>query len=122
MRAKALGLMVAVGVAWCIVGNSDTIQRAYAQRFDGTNSSGNGQASISQDGLVVISGGTAGGNQQVLLLVDPKTRRLACYHVELSSGKVSLRSVRNIRWDLEIDEFNGTEPTPERIRALLQSR
>lgn len=121
MRAKALGLMVAVGIAWSIVSDGDTIQRAYAQRFDGTNSSGNQQAVVGDGGLMVVSAGSS-GNQQTLVLVDPQTRRLASYQVDLSTQKVSLRSVRNIRWDLEIDEFNGTEPTPERIRALLQSR
>lgn len=53
-----------------------------------------------------------------MILVDPETRVMAVYHVD-ASGKVSLRSVRNLQWDLLIEEFNGGSPSPREIRTLL---
>jgi hypothetical protein len=60
--------------------------------------------------------------QQAVVLVDTQTRRLGSYHIDTKSGQVSLRCVRDIRWDLQMDEFNGTEPSPEQNKALLRSR
>ncbi len=53
------------------------------------------------------------------MMVDPNTRVMAVYHVDGSNGKVSLRSVRNLQWDLLIEEFNGGTPSPREIRTLL---
>ena len=57
-----------------------------------------------------------------LTIIDPQTRALVVYHVDKPSGEVSLRSVRNFHWDLQMDEFNGKNPLPREIRSLLQSR
>jgi hypothetical protein len=47
---------------------------------------------------------------------------MSVYHLELSSGAITLRSVRNITWDLQLREFNGVAPLPQEIRALLEPR
>ena len=57
-----------------------------------------------------------------LTIIDPQTRALVVYHIDKTSGEVSLRSVRNFHWDLQMDEFNGKNPLPREIRSLLQSR
>ena len=44
---------------------------------------------------------------------------MAVYHVDRATGKITLKSVRNVRWDLLLDEFNGTNPAPREIRALV---
>ena len=49
-------------------------------------------------------------------------QRIGFVGVHVESGQISLRSVRNCRWDLQMDEFNGAEPSPEKIMALLRTR
>ena len=77
-------------------------------------------------------GGTAGavtsfvvpgdGGRQHLVVVDGRQHVLCVYHVEGASGEVSLKSVRNFHYDLQIEEYNSAAPTPREIRALLAPR
>lgn len=69
-------------------------------------------------GLIVHAAKTEDGGQ-LMIMVDPESRVLAVYHVDGSTGKVSLKSVRNIQWDLLIEEFNGGTPSPREIRTLI---
>ncbi|PQO35953.1 hypothetical protein DTL21_08475 [Bremerella cremea] len=69
-------------------------------------------------GLIVHTATAEDGGQHVII-VDPESRALAVYHVDGASGKVSLRSVRKVQWDLLIEEFNGVNPHPKDIRKLL---
>jgi hypothetical protein len=59
---------------------------------------------------------------QQLTVIDPHSRVMSVYHVELASGTITLKSVRNISWDLLLREFNGVNPLPGEIRALLDAR
>ena len=52
---------------------------------------------------------------RVVTVVDPESKRICVYHVDLLDGKVKLCSVRNIRGDLQFEEFNPTTPTPVEI-------
>lgn len=70
------------------------------------------------NGLIVHAAKTEDGGQHVIM-VDPEARVMAVYHVDGSTGKVSLKSVRNLQWDLLIEEFNGGTPSPREIRTLL---
>jgi len=49
-------------------------------------------------------------------------RAMSVYHIELASGKITLKSVRNIYGDLQIDDFNAEAPLPRDIRAQLERR
>ena len=60
----------------------------------------------------------ANGGQQVVVM-DAESKVIACYHAD-SDGAIELKSVRNIRWDLQLEVFNGGELKPEDIRALIQ--
>lgn len=71
--------------------------------------------------LMALSHEAAEGQRQ-LLLIDPKTRVLAVYHIDQGSGEISLRSVRAIHWDLMMDDFNGASPSPREIRSLTEPR
>ena len=57
------------------------------------------------------------GRQQVVI-TDTKAKTLAIYEVEPATGKVLLRSVRDIKWDLQMQQFNATSPTPGEIRSM----
>src|SRR5262245_16108064 len=56
---------------------------------------------------------------QQITVIDPVKRAMCVYHIDLPSGLVTLKSVRNIFGDLQIDEFNGVSPLPRDIRAQL---
>jgi hypothetical protein len=58
------------------------------------------------------------GTQQ-LILVDTTIKSIAVYHVAPNSGVITLRSVRRVDADFSLDEYNGADPTPEKIRAIL---
>ena len=47
---------------------------------------------------------------------------MSVYHIEQTTGTISLKSVRNIRADLQMDEFNTDSPLPREIRAILTKR
>lgn len=55
-----------------------------------------------------------------LTVVDPQARAVAVYHLNRETGKIELKSVRNIRWDLAMSAFNSDSPLPEEIRKGLE--
>jgi hypothetical protein len=63
-----------------------------------------------------------GEKGQVLTVVDPRQRVLSVYHIDLVTGKIALKSVRNIHWDLQITDFNSDNPLPREIRSLVEQR
>ncbi len=67
-----------------------------------------------EDGVTIVPSTTATGQQ--IVLFDARTRSLAVYHIE--GGKIFLRSVRNIAWDLTMEQFNGQAPLPSELRQL----
>ena len=77
------------------------------------------ERSAPSEALVAHTQVLADGTQQLCVL-DPRQRVMAVYHVEPDNGGISLRSVRNIYWDLRINHFNGTTPLPEEIRSLIE--
>lgn len=67
-------------------------------------------------GLHVVSTALPSGLQE-LTIVDPTIPSVAIYHVD-TNGRLLLRSVRNIRGDLRMEEFNTQSPLPSELRAL----
>jgi hypothetical protein len=64
---------------------------------------------LSQDG---------GDGRQQITIVDPRQRVMAVYTIERGSGALQLKSVRNLTWDLQIEDYNSGTPAPRDIRAL----
>lgn len=117
MRAAVVGILVVLGVlAAGAVGAPDSP----------TSSGGRTARSSTQDRagpsseLMALSF-DSDGRQQVTL-IDPRTRVMAVYHVDRATGALSLKSVRNVHWDLQIEDFNSANPTPREIRALTEPR
>ena len=75
------------------------------------------QAGSAAGEMQVLSTLLPNGIQQ-LVVVDARSQALAVYHVEPTLGKIQLRSVRNVRMDLAVEDFNGTEPLPREMRLL----
>ena len=58
--------------------------------------------------------------RQMLLLIDHQNRTLAIYHVDPGSGTLSLKSTRDITWDLMVEDFNAQEPRPSALKKMLE--
>ena len=116
MRAIQAGFLVGASIA-CLAAvisiSSATVQAQRPAAMQG--------GAAGSDALVAIPGPDS-ESQQSLLVLDRSLQTIASYQIDKQSGQISLRCVRNIRGDLQMDDFNGTEPSPEKIQALLQAR
>jgi len=68
-----------------------------------------------------ISMAPIGDDRQLMVVVDPVARSAAVYHVDAGSGALTLKSTRDIRWDLLVGEFNAQEPSPTALRRMVES-
>ena len=72
-----------------------------------------------QEGLIAIKlEGDATSNQ--IALVDPEQKVISVYGIDRTSGEIKLKSVRKVEWDLQLDEFNGKQPSPREIRSNVE--
>jgi hypothetical protein len=113
MRGAALGVLVGAAVVWtaCGVGGGNS---AWAQR----------EASptlVGERELIAMTA-SAGENRQQIILIDPQTRVMGVYHVDAGSGTIEMKSVRNLTWDLNLLQYNGTSPLPEEVRTMVEPR
>lgn len=59
--------------------------------------------------------------RHLLLVVDPTARNAAVYHVDAATGSLTLRSTRNITWDLLVPEYNAQEPRPTALKKMIEA-
>jgi hypothetical protein len=71
--------------------------------------------------LMALSHDGGDGRQQITI-VDPRQRVMAVYQVDRASGALQLKSVRNLQWDLMIEDYNSASPAPRDIRALKEQQ
>jgi len=116
MRAVQAGFLVGASIACLAAVLSISSATVQAQR-PGSNQAGSADA----EALVAIPGTDSEGHQSLLVL-DRGLQTMASYQIDKQSGQITLRCVRSIRGDLQMDDFNGTEPSPENIQKLLQAR
>jgi hypothetical protein len=57
---------------------------------------------------------------RLLTVVDQESRRIAIYQVHVATGTLTLRSTRDITWDLMVSDFNAQEPRPAALQKMLQ--
>jgi len=118
MKAAVVGMLVALGVLVAgAVGAPDPVGSPGAR--SGRTSAGQDRAGPSSE-LMALSVDSEG--RQQVTLIDPRSRVMAVYHVDRATGALSLKSVRNVHWDLLIEDFNSANPTPREIRALTETR
>jgi len=114
------GLLVLAVLVAGIVGLADAQgpraghERAAAERTS------QDRAASSPD-LLALSHDGPDGRQQITI-VDPRQRVMAVYHVDRVSGALALKSVRNLTWDLQIEDFNSGTPAPRDMRALREQQ
>ena len=120
MRSTLIG-SVLVACVLLLVFASGEGARVSAQR-PAVNALAGERSSAASDSVVSHSVELADGRQQITV-IDPRLRAMAVYHVDPRTGAIALKSVRNMNWDLQMDEFNsGGNPSPKDIRALLEQR
>jgi hypothetical protein len=119
-RSGALGwLLVACLLLVAFFG--ENLALVFAQRPAGVPASPE-RSFATGDALLSHSIELGDGRQQITL-IDARTRSLAVYQVDPRTGAIALKSVRNVNWDLQMDEFNcGGNPSPKEIRSLLEQR
>ena len=79
------------------------------------------RSGMASDGLIAL-GETVNQKYQQVTVIDPKRQVISVYHIDLPTGMIALRSVRNIHWDLQMSDFNGKNPLSREIQALSEQR
>jgi hypothetical protein len=79
------------------------------------------QSTLANADMLAVSA-NVGDKYQQLTIIDPKQRVMSVYHIEFATGRIALRSVRSFHGDLQMKQFNGKDPLPEEIEALLAPR
>lgn len=119
MRVTSLGVFFGLTLVIAATGIWSVRSRVFAQispeKIQDLNFSGE-----SRDLITFATPGPNG--EQNITLIDPVLRVMSVYGIDAASGEITLKSVRNIRWDLLMDEFNGASPSPQEIRILLEQR
>ncbi len=59
------------------------------------------------------------GQPLVLTVIDPRAQWIGVYHIDRSSGSLTLKSARKISWDLDLVDYNTGKPLPQEIRSGL---
>jgi hypothetical protein len=114
MRATVFGLLLCAGLVCVTTHWWSAENEALAQLPDALRGVARGE-------LIALSADSGKGFQQVTL-IDPKRRVMSVYHIDFASGEIALKSVRNVNWDLQMEEFNGISPSPREIRNLHERR
>lgn len=100
------GLIIALGVCW------NSIEPVHA--------AGN-HAGMAASGELITYTSEIDDHRQQLTVIDPVMKVMTVYHVAKDTGEISLKSARNIRWDLQLEEFNSASPRPREIKVALDT-
>jgi hypothetical protein len=115
MKQAMLGALVVVGlmaVVLCAFGRND---QALAQQHTAAGPLVGG-------GDLIVVPMPSGDKGQLLSIVDPRVRMLCVYRVDPVTGKIALKSARNLNWDLQMSYLNNEAPLPQEIQSLLDQR
>lgn len=126
MRRVAVGMIVIVCGLWGAFTGWEPrgalqAQQVQAQQIQAQQVQPAVKPLVLSDGLIALSSDTADGHQQVVV-IDSKTKGMSVYHIDHKTGTSTLKSVRNLQADLEMDEYNTDNPLPREIRAILNKR
>ncbi len=127
MRTVVLGIVVVItGLVIAAVaapGPEGTgRERGGLDRVEGPCPRGVLPRSIAANNDLIAATTIVGDQYQMVTVIDTKLRVMSVYQIELASGKISLRSVRHIQWDLQMNDFNVAHPLPREIQALLDPK
>ncbi len=115
MKTAMFGALVGAGLVMAAVGATPDRSEVVGQRLWPC-------ASANPEGPLIAVSTIVDDKYQQLTVIDPKARVISVYRVQLATGDVELRCVRNIRWDLQMDYYNGNGLLPPEIRSALELR
>jgi hypothetical protein len=117
MRGLVSGVLVGLGVCCLLfVGLAD----AQAPRQASFERPPQDRVASSPE-LLALSHDGGDGRQQITI-VDPRQKVMAVYTIDRATGALALKSVRNLQWDLQIEDYNSASPAPRDIRALKEQQ
>jgi len=100
------GVLLSTVLGWAASNPSGSVEGAVA-RLGG-----------SDHGLIALSSPADTRFQQVTV-IDTERRVMSVYHIDNQTGRIDLMSVRDFSWDLKMEQFNGSDPLPREIRAMV---
>jgi hypothetical protein len=113
MKAAVIGASITACLVMAVLGGFASSSEAWAQRAAPHDAGANA-------GLLAFTA-TVGDNGHQITIIDPHERVMGVYWVD-NEGKLALKSVRNIRWDLQMVDFNGVSPQSREVRSLVEQR
>jgi len=116
-RSTLVPLLVGVAVTLAGGGILSAQQRGARPGLAGSATGPVGEGGASP---LWISAAPLDDGRQLVLIIDPQMRNAAVYHVDGASGSLTLRSTRNIAWDLLVPEYNAQEPRPATLKKMLE--
>jgi hypothetical protein len=72
-----------------------------------------------QSGELITHAAATDGQPQLVTVIDPRQRVMGVYHVDRTTGQITLKSIRNITWDLQMNDYNTGDPLPQDVRSGL---
>lgn len=115
MKRAVLGTLLGVGLMTAAAAVAEQRSDIFGQRTTPAPTAATGSELV----VIPVSLGDKG---QMLTIVDPRQRVVGVYHIDLATGKITLKSVRNIQWDLQMTYLNNESPLPQEIQSLLEQR
>jgi hypothetical protein len=109
----AAGCLGAAGVAAAILGNGGLAAQRAGRALPP-------MATNDQTGPLWTLATPLDDGRQMLLVIDQQNRAMAIYHVDPANGTLTLKSTRDVRWDLMVEDFNGQEPRPAALKKMLE--
>jgi len=127
MKRAILGLLVGTGIvtlAVCLLDRRGEVMAQHVVPYSQAGSQPGSQPSPQPvcGGELIAVPSPMGDKGQLLTVLDPRQQSMGVYWIEAGTGKITLRSVRNIRFDLMMTDFNGDNPLPKEIRLQLEQR
>jgi hypothetical protein len=86
-----------------------------------TTANPSGHFQTAAGGSLVAHFAAAAGGPHTVTVIDPQRQVLGVYHVDAASGAITLMSVRNLSWDLQMAHFNNEGLLPQDVRGGLRS-
>jgi len=112
MGRSIFGAVICAGLVIAATAGRGVSESAYGGRGD--------LAPLPMSGELIAHVSTTDGQPQVVTVIDPRQKVIGVYHVDRATGEITLKSVRNFTWDLQMLEFNSGDPLPQDIRSGLQ--
>jgi hypothetical protein len=115
MKKAGLGLLIGAVLMLAALGDFGQRSNVFAQRSQSAIAPG-----ASGDLLVMPIASSDKG--QLLAVVEPRQQVMSVYRIDAITGKIALKSVRNLHWDLQMTSHNNEAPLPQEIQSMLDQR